>query len=76
MQASADVSPSPSEPARAPPSFVDEPSADDQMGDRSTPAGLQAIDERVRTFVAERPAAALLGAVAVGFVVGRLLSRV
>ena len=36
---------------------------------------LQESDQRVRSFVAERPLTALLGAVAVGFVVGRLLAR-
>ena len=36
---------------------------------------LKETDERVRSFVAERPLTALLGAVAVGFFVGRLLAR-
>lgn len=36
---------------------------------------LQDLDARVRDFVSERPAVALLAAVGCGFLVGRLLSR-
>jgi hypothetical protein len=39
------------------------------------PAVPLSADRRVRDLVAARPVLALLGAVAVGFVVGRLLSR-
>jgi len=34
-----------------------------------------ALDEQFRTFVAKKPAVALLAAVACGFVIGRVLSR-
>jgi hypothetical protein len=37
---------------------------------------LQRMDRRVRTFVAERPVAAVLIALATGYFVGRVLSRV
>ncbi len=81
MQPSAGVSSSTADPALAlptqPPAAGDlPPSAAEQAEDPLRAAGLRAVDDRVRSFVAERPAVALLGAVAVGFVVGRLLSRV
>lgn len=41
-----------------------------------TPAErLAELDQRVRAFVVEHPAAAVIGAIGAGFVVGRLLSR-
>lgn len=36
---------------------------------------LQAFEGRIRKFVVEKPAVAVVGAVAAGFVVGRILSR-
>jgi ElaB/YqjD/DUF883 family membrane-anchored ribosome-binding protein len=33
------------------------------------------LDKKVRTFVKERPGLCLLGAVAAGFVIGRIVSR-
>lgn len=36
---------------------------------------VRALDDRVRRFVVERPLVALAGAVAGGFLIGRLLSR-
>lgn len=37
--------------------------------------GLKTVDEGVRRFVKEKPAVALVGAIAAGFLIGRLLSR-
>ena len=36
---------------------------------------VRAVDVRVRRFVMERPVVAIAGAVAAGFLIGRLLSR-
>jgi ElaB/YqjD/DUF883 family membrane-anchored ribosome-binding protein len=36
---------------------------------------LQELEGRVRNFVVEKPAVAVVGAVAAGFIVGRILSR-
>lgn len=38
-------------------------------------AALRDLDTRVSTFIRERPGTALLGALAIGYVVGRLASR-
>lgn len=37
--------------------------------------GLQNVNQNVMQFLRDRPAAAMLGAVAAGFVVGRIFSR-
>jgi len=49
----------------------------DQLNDRfkDASASLRDIDEQARTFVKERPFVALAAAVAGGFLLGRLLSR-
>ncbi|MDP2342326.1 MAG: hypothetical protein Q8O67_15330 [Deltaproteobacteria bacterium] len=36
---------------------------------------LKVVDDGIRKFVSEKPGVALVGAVAIGFLVGRLLSR-
>lgn len=38
-------------------------------------AQLETVNERVKSFIKENPGTCLLGALAVGFVVGRLASR-
>jgi ElaB/YqjD/DUF883 family membrane-anchored ribosome-binding protein len=49
----------------------------DELTDRwkNASAGLRGIDEQTRTFVKESPFVALAAAVAGGFLLGRLLSR-
>ena len=42
---------------------------------RAARDALTDIDKKVRAFVKERPGLCLLGAVAAGFVIGRLVSR-
>jgi len=48
--------------------------ADGASGEMS--AELSRLDEELRAFVKERPITALLGAVAAGYVIGRILRRV
>ncbi|MDP2344106.1 MAG: hypothetical protein Q8O67_24325 [Deltaproteobacteria bacterium] len=54
------------------PSYREDDVVDDEA---APPVERRSVDQRMRELVAERPAVALLGAVALGFVVGRLLSR-
>lgn len=42
---------------------------------RDVRSELEQLDEQMRTFVKERPIMALLSAVALGYVVGRILRR-
>jgi hypothetical protein len=49
----------------------------ERLGPKLKDAGEQlgAVNEKVKTFIKENPGTCLLGALAIGFVVGRLASR-
>ena len=44
-------------------------------GDGEIRAELTEVDQKVRAFVKERPVLALLGAIAAGYLIGRVLGR-